>query len=240
LKIALIGYGKMGKAIEEIALERGHEIVLKITSSNLVDFAKENLRKADVAIEFTNPEAVINNLHTCIEAQVPVICGSTGWVEKESEIKDYCIEKDGTLLYASNFSIGVNIFFEVNKKLASLMAKQIEYKVAVEEIHHTKKKDAPSGTGITLAQQIIAERKDKTSWVLGEETNKNQLSIVSKRIDPAPGTHIVSYTSSIDDITITHTAHSRQGFALGAIIAAEFLQNKKGIFNMQDVLRDSL
>jgi 4-hydroxy-tetrahydrodipicolinate reductase len=240
LKIALIGYGKMGNAIEEIALERGHEIVLKITSTNLVDFTKENLRKADVAIEFTNPENVINNLHACIEAQVPVVCGSTGWVEKEVEVEKYCTDRDGTLLYASNFSIGVNIFFEINKKLASLMAKQVAYKVAVEEIHHTQKKDAPSGTGITIAQQIIAERKDKTSWVLGEETNKNQLSIVSKRIDPAPGTHIVSYNSIVDDITITHKAHSRQGFAVGAVIAAEFLQNKKGIFNMQDVLKDSL
>jgi 4-hydroxy-tetrahydrodipicolinate reductase len=236
MKIALIGYGKMGKAIEEIALERGHEVSLRITSKNLQDFNTENIKACDVAIEFTNPESVISNLQVCIDAQVPVVCGSTGWVGKEIEIKKYCIEKNGTLLYASNFSIGVNIFFEINKKLASLMAKQVAYKVSVEEIHHTQKKDAPSGTGITIAQQIIAEIKDKTEWILGEATNANQLSINSKRIDPAPGTHIVSYTSIVDDITITHTAHSRQGFAAGAILAAEFVFGKKGVFSMKDVL----
>ena len=240
MKIALIGYGKMGKAIEEIALQRGHEISLKISSANKADLTKENLQRCDIAIEFTNPENAINNLHTCIDAQVPVICGSTGWVANEEEIKNYCTEKKGALLFASNFSIGVNIFFEINKKLAALMANQINYKVAIEEIHHTHKKDAPSGTAITIAQQIIAERKDKTNWTLGEEKNANELSIVSKRIDPAPGTHIVSYSSAIDDITIVHTAHSRQGFALGAIIAAEFLVNKTGIFSMNDVLKNHL
>jgi 4-hydroxy-tetrahydrodipicolinate reductase len=240
LKIALIGYGKMGKAIEVIAIERGHEIILKISKDNLEVFTKENLQLCDVAIEFTNPDSAIPNMYKCMEASVPVVCGSTGWVEKENEVKSYCSEKNATLLYASNFSIGVNIFFEVNKKLATLMAKQVDYKVSIEEIHHTQKKDAPSGTAITIAQQIISERKDKTAWILGETTNANELSIISKRIDPAPGTHIVSYNSKVDDITITHTAHSRQGFALGAVVAAEFLQNKKGVFNMQDVLKDSL
>ncbi len=230
----------MGKAIEEIALQRGHEISLKISSANKAELTKENLQRCDIAIEFTNPENAINNLHTCIDTQVPVICGSTGWVANEEEIKNYCTEKKGALLFASNFSIGVNIFFEINKKLAALMANQINYKVAIEEIHHTHKKDAPSGTAITIAQQIIAERKDKTNWTLGEEKNANELSIVSKRIDPAPGTHIVSYSSAIDDITIVHTAHSRQGFALGAIIAAEFLVDKTGVFSMNDVLKNHL
>ncbi len=240
MKIAIIGYGKMGKAIEEIALYRGHEILLKISSPNKEDLTKENLQHCDIAIEFTNPESVLNNLYTCIGAQVPVVCGSTGWVANEDEIKKYCTEKKGALLFASNFSIGVNIFFEINKKLAVLMANQNDYKVAIEEIHHTQKKDAPSGTAISIAQQIIAERKDKTNWTLGEEENANELSIISKRIDPAPGTHIVSYNSVIDDITIMHTAHSRQGFAMGAIIAAEFLFNKTGVFSMNDVLKDHL
>jgi 4-hydroxy-tetrahydrodipicolinate reductase len=237
LKIALIGYGKMGKAIEEIALQKGHEIVLKITSANILDFTKENLQQCDVAIEFTNPEAVANNLRICMDAAVPVVCGSTGWGGEEDAIRNYCIEKNGTLLYASNFSIGVNIFFEINKKLAALMAKQNTYKVSVEEIHHTQKKDAPSGTAISIAQQIINNRTDKDKWVLGETSDINELSIISKRIDPAPGTHVVKYSSAIDDIEITHTAHSRKGFASGALFAAEFLAGKKGIFSMKDVLQ---
>jgi 4-hydroxy-tetrahydrodipicolinate reductase len=237
LKIALIGYGKMGKAIEEIALQNGHEIVLKITSANRLDFTKENLQQCDVAIEFTNPESAVENLRTCIDAGVPVVCGSTGWGEQEEAIKDYCIEKNGTLLYASNFSIAVNIFFEINKKLAALMAHQNTYKVSVEEIHHTQKKDAPSGTAITIAQQIINYRTDKDKWVLGGTADTNELSIISKRIDPAPGTHIVKYSSAIDDIEITHTAHTRKGFASGALFAAEFIMGKKGVFNMKDVLQ---
>jgi 4-hydroxy-tetrahydrodipicolinate reductase len=238
MKIALIGYGKMGKAIEEIALQKGHEIVLKISDQNLEDFTKENLQQCDVAIEFTNPESAIANMRACIDAGVPVVCGSTGWVAHEGDIKNYCMEKNGTLLYASNFSIGVNIFFEVNKKLARLMASQKEYEVSVEEIHHTQKKDAPSGTAISLAQQIISERSDKDTWVLGDTTNANEISITSKRIDPAPGTHYVKYTSEVDDIEIIHTAHSRKGFAMGAIAAAAFLQDKKGIYSMADVLKN--
>lgn len=227
----------MGKAIEEIALQKGHEIILKISSRNIVDFTKENLQLCDIAIEFTSPESAIRNLHTCIDAGVPVICGSTGWGAQEEAIKKYCIDKNGTLLYASNFSIGVNIFFEINKKLAALMAAQTSYKVSVEETHHTQKKDAPSGTAITIAQQVIKERKDKTNWVLGTENNSTELSIISKRIDPAPGTHSVKYSSMIDDIEITHTAHSRQGFAAGALLAAEFIVGKKGNFSMKDVLQ---
>jgi 4-hydroxy-tetrahydrodipicolinate reductase len=237
MKIGLIGYGKMGKAIEEIALQKGHDIVLKISEDNLSDFTKENLQQCDVAIEFTNPESAIANMRMCIDAGVPVVCGSTGWVKHEEVIKNYCIEKNGTLLYSSNFSIGVNIFFEVNKKLAALMASKKEYTVSVEEIHHTQKKDAPSGTAISIAQQIIEERNDKKSW-----TNKNpildsEIEITSKRIDPAPGTHYVRYTSEIDEIEIVHTAHSRKGFATGAVVAAEFIAGKKGVFSMKDVLQ---
>jgi 4-hydroxy-tetrahydrodipicolinate reductase len=238
MKIALIGYGKMGKAIEEIALQKGHEIVLKISEDNLADFTKENLQQCDVAIEFTNPESAIANMRMCIDTGVPVVCGSTGWVAQEGDIKKYCTEKNGTLLYASNFSIGVNIFFEVNKKLASLMGAQKEYSVSVEEIHHTQKKDAPSGTAISLAQQIIAEQDDKISWTDHAPILDSEIEIISKRIDPAPGTHYVKYTSEVDDIEIIHTAHSRKGFAMGAVAAAAFLQDKKGIYSMADVLKN--
>lgn len=239
LKIALIGYGKMGKAIEAIALEKGYEIVLKITSANLAELTKANLQQCDVAIEFTNPESVVQNLYTCIDAGVPVVCGSTGWGAEEETIKKYCTEHNGTLLYASNFSIGVNIFFAVNQKLAALMSSHAEYNVQVEEIHHTQKKDAPSGTAITIAQQIMQERNDKSAWTISETPATDELQIISKRIDPAPGTHVVKYTSAIDDIEITHTAHSRKGFAAGAVAAAVFIYNKKGIFNMADVLQIS-
>ena len=236
MKIALIGYGKMGKAIEEIALEKGHTIVLKINSSNRADLTEKNLQQCDVAIEFTDPKTAVENIMLCIESGVPVVCGSTGWYEKEEAIKSYCITEDGTLLYASNFSIGVNIFFELNKKLAALMAARTAYTVSIEEIHHTQKKDAPSGTAITLAQQIISERNDKKGWTLNGGT-ENEISIVSKREDPAPGTHHVKYTSVIDEIEIIHTARSRKGFAEGALAAAEFIAGKKGIYTMQDVLK---
>ena len=240
MKIALIGYGKMGKAIEEIALQKGYEIVLKINDENLADFTKENLLKCDVAIEFTNPESAVENMHICINAGVPVVCGSTGWVAQEDEIKKYCIEQNGALLYSSNFSIGVNIFFEINKRLAALMAGQKGYNVSIEETHHTQKKDAPSGTAITIAQQIISERSDKNNWTLNPAVSAEEILIESKRIDPAPGTHQVRYTSAIDDIEIIHTAHSRKGFAAGALAAAEFIAGKKGIFSMSDVLKTGI
>jgi 4-hydroxy-tetrahydrodipicolinate reductase len=236
MKIALIGYGKMGKAIEEIALQKGYEIVLKISEDNLKDFTKENIAKADVAIEFTNPESAIANMRLCIDAGVPVVCGSTGWVLQEESMENYCTANNGTLLYASNFSIAVNIFFEVNKKLAALMANQDSYNVSIEEIHHTQKKDAPSGTAISIAQQIIANNQNKKNWVLGNST-PDTIGITSKRIDPAPGTHIVKYSSAIDDIEIIHTAHNRKGFATGAVVAAEFVFRKKGVFKMSDVLK---
>lgn len=236
LKIALLGYGKMGKAIEEIALQKGHSIVLKIGMKNLNDLTVENINKADVAIEFSNPESAAKNILFCLENNVPVLSGTTGWLHDLSLIEAKCREVNGTFLYASNFSIGVNLFFELNKKLARLMKKHTTYNVQMEEIHHTQKKDAPSGTAITLAEQIIKECDSKTKWVNEVQNKSNVLSIISKRIDDVPGTHTVAYTSEIDEIEITHTAHNRVGFAAGAIAAAEFIQDKKGIFSMQDVL----
>jgi len=236
MKIALIGYGKMGKAIEEIAVQRGHEIVLRITSQNTVVLTSENLQSADVAIEFTNPHSAVNNIKKCLDTHVPVVCGSTGWLQHWNEVQDYCKERNGALLYASNFSVGVNLFFELNTYLAKLMAVHPEYDITVEEIHHTQKRDAPSGTAISLAEQILQQIVRKKRWVNEESNNNEELSIISKRIDPAPGTHTIKYTSAIDDIEITHTAHNRQGFASGAVFAAEFLQNKKGIYSMNDVL----
>jgi len=236
LKLALIGYGKMGKAIEEIALDNGHEIILKINSSNNEDRTTAKLQQADVAIEFTHPAIAPANIRACIDAGVPVISGSTGWLEEWDEIAGYCTEKNGTLLYASNFSIGVNMFFEINKKLAALMAAQTSYDVQIEEVHHTRKKDSPSGTAISLAEQVMKENPQKLGWLNDPVADGSQIYIRSLRIDPAPGTHTVTYSSEIDDISITHTAHNRKGFASGAVLAAEFIAGKKGIFFMKDVL----
>ena len=240
MKIALIGYGKMGKTIESIALERGHTVDLKIDIDSLDLFTKENLQACDVAIEFTGPHSAKENILKCLDAGTPVVSGSTGWLDNWSEVEKICKEKNGCFLYASNFSVGVNIFFEVNKKLAQLMKQQTGYEISLEEIHHTQKKDAPSGTAITLAEQIIEEIPNKKNWVNDESGNPDELVIISKREDPAPGTHSIKYSSAIDDIEITHTAHSRQGFALGAVLAAEYIYNKKGIFKMKDVLGLSL
>jgi len=237
MNIALIGYGKMGKAIEEIALARKHRIGLKISSANKAELTGQNLEKHDVAIEFTGPDSAVGNIEKCLDAGVPVICGSTGWTKQLNVIEKKLQEKDGSFLYASNFSVGVNIFFEVNKKLASLMADQVDYEVILEEIHHTQKKDAPSGTAITLAEQILEKLKRKKKWVNDLSDNPEDLEIISQRIDPTPGTHRVKYSSAIDDLEIIHTAHNRKGFALGAVIAAEFLKDKKGIFSMKDVLK---
>jgi 4-hydroxy-tetrahydrodipicolinate reductase len=236
MNIALIGYGKMGKAIEEIALERGHTVVLKIDINTMDQFTTEKLQKCDVAIEFTNPHSAVENIITCLNAGVPVVSGSTGWLDHWEEVKAACTTKNGSLIYASNYSIGVNIFFEVNKKLAQLMKQHASYEVSMTEIHHTEKKDAPSGTAITLAEQIIENIGRKKQWVNQVSLSVDDLPIISERIDPAPGTHTVKYSSPIDDIEITHTAHNRKGFASGAVLAAEFLQNKKGIFSMKDVL----
>lgn len=236
MKIALIGYGKMGHAIEEIALQRGHEIVLKVGIENVQDNTLDNIRKADVAIEFTGPEIAFDNVIKCLEAGVPVVSGSTGWLQRFEEAKAFCNKQNGALLYASNFSVGVNIFFAINKKLAELMAPHAEYEVSLTEIHHTQKKDAPSGTAITLAEGIMKSLYQKKKWVNEPSKNREELQIISERIDPAPGTHIITYSSPIDDIEIKHTAHNRKGFATGAVLAAEFLPGKKGIYSMSDVL----
>ena len=236
MKIALIGYGKMGRAIEEIAVQKSHEIVLKIDSSNRDDMITANLQKADVAIEFTSPHSAVQNIKKCLDAGVPVVSGSTGWLQHWNEVKQYCEDKNGTLLYASNFSVGVNLFFELNKYLSQLMQSYNDYDVMIEEIHHTQKRDAPSGTAITLAEQILHNAKQKKRWVNEEAKNKDELQIISRRTDPAPGTHVIKYISNIDDIEIKHTAHNRTGFAAGAVMAATFLQDKKGIYTMKDVL----
>ncbi len=236
MKVALIGYGKMGKAIEELALHRGHEIVIKIDQPNLHEFTKENLSKAGVAIEFTGPHSAFDNVKKCLDFGVPVVCGSTGWIERIDEIKKICADKNGSFIYSSNYSVGVNIFFEVNKKLAALMAPHKEYEVILEETHHSQKKDAPSGTAITLAEQILEQVHRKKQWVNELSDHPEDLEIISQRIDSIPGTHSVKYSSAIDNIEIIHTAHNRKGFASGALLAAEFIQNKKGFFTMKDVL----
>lgn len=236
MKIALIGYGKMGKAIEEIALSKGHEIVLKIGASNTSDFTKENIQKADVAIEFTGPHTAFENITKCIQWGVPVVSGSTGWLDNFEKAKKLCEEKKGCLIYASNYSIGVNLFFEINKQVAALMEPYENYDVTMTETHHTEKKDAPSGTAISLAEQILAAIGRKKKWVNESSRDASDLIIRSERIDPAPGTHTVSYDSAIDSIEITHTAHTRKGFASGALLAAEFANQKIGIFTMKDVL----
>jgi 4-hydroxy-tetrahydrodipicolinate reductase len=236
MKIALIGYGKMGKAIEEIAVQRNHTAALKIDINNTDTFTAANLQQCDVAIEFTGPHSAVENISKCLDAGIPVVSGSTGWLEQWQQIKNKCEALNGSLLYASNFSVGVNIFFELNKKLAQLMNGHEEYAITMEEIHHTQKKDAPSGTAITLAEQVLENIPRKKKWINDVAKYPNELSIISKRIDPAPGTHAVKYSSAIDDIEIIHTAHSRTGFAIGAVLAAEFIAGKKGIYTMRDVL----
>ncbi len=230
MKIALLGYGKMGKEIEKIALERGHEIVLRKTEYN--DYS--GLEHADVAIDFSIPTAATENISTCFEHNIPVVSGTTGWLEHYNDMTALCEEKNGAFLYGSNFSVGVNLFFELNSYLAKLMANIKEYKVSMEEIHHTQKLDAPSGTAISLAQGIIAET-DYEQWTM-DSAKENQIYIDAKRIEDVPGTHSVFYKSTVDEIEIKHTAFSRQGFALGAVIAAEWILGKKGIFTMKDVL----
>lgn len=236
MKIALIGYGKMGHAIEQIAVARGHEIVLKINIDNTADFTPDSIKQADVAIEFTGPDTALENILKCIENGVPVVSGSTGWLDKWASVEASVKENEGAFLYSSNYSIGVNLFFEVNKYLARLMKDYPDYDVAMEEIHHTQKKDAPSGTAISLAEQILENLPRKTGWINEPTENAEKLSIISKRIDPAPGTHVITYTSDIDDIEIKHTAHNRKGFASGAVIAAEYLESRKGMYSMRDVL----
>lgn len=236
MKIALIGYGKMGQAIEQVAIQRGHEIVLRIRSVNREEMTVENLGKADVVIEFTKPEAARENVSLCLEAGVAVVCGTTGWNQHLEEIKNIALAKNTAFLQASNFSIGVNIFFEINKRLAALMNDRPEYEITIEETHHTEKKDAPSGTAITLAEQILANQTRKTRWEKETASEPGSFPIIAHRIENVPGTHNVKYSSSIDEIEIIHTAHSREGFARGAVLAAEFVAGKTGIFQMKDVL----
>lgn len=235
MKIALLGYGKMGKEIEAIALQRNHTIVLKVDKTNANTFSIDELKQADVAIEFSTPHTVINNINKCFEAQVPIIVGTTGWYDQFSEIENNCTQKNGTLFYASNFSLGVNLFMKVNNYLAELMNKYDTYNVEMEEIHHIHKLDKPSGTAITLANQIIEKLDRKTNWSITSKTQET-LFIEDKREGEVPGTHIIKYTSEVDDIEIMHKAHNRKGFALGAVVAAEYLKGKKGIFTMKDLL----
>ncbi|WP_299159546.1 4-hydroxy-tetrahydrodipicolinate reductase [uncultured Tenacibaculum sp.] len=230
MKIALLGYGRMGKEIEKIALQRGHKIIIK--TSGKEDY---NISDADVAIDFSIPSSAYSNISNCINNNVPVISGTTGWLDKYNSIIELCNEKKGAFIYASNFSLGVNVFFELNKQLSKMMNALNQYNVSIEEIHHTKKLDAPSGTAITLADGII-ENSNKTAWVLDEKTSENNIAISAIRTPEVPGTHTVTYNSEIDTIDIKHTAHNRQGFALGAVVAAEWLVNKTGVYTMRDVL----
>jgi 4-hydroxy-tetrahydrodipicolinate reductase len=224
MKIALLGYGKMGQIIERIALEQNHEIVLRKKSTDTF----EGLEKADVAIDFSIPDAAVANIKKCIDLQIPIVCGTTGWLEKYGEMVSYCLQKEGAFLYGSNFSLGVNIFFELNERLAKIMRRFNEYNVSIEEIHHTQKLDAPSGTAITLAQGIISN-SDYAKWTL-DEALEGEIPIDAIRKENVPGTHSVFYDSAIDQIEIKHTAHNREGFAFGAVIAAEWILNKKGVF----------
>lgn len=231
MKIALLGYGKMGKVIERIALERGHEIVLRKSSSD----SYYGLENADVAIEFSVPSSAVANISECLNNGIPVISGTTGWLEEYPNMVALCEQKNGSFIYGSNFSLGVNLFFELNTYLAKMMSKFNNYSVSMEEIHHTQKLDAPSGTAISLAKGII-ENTDYTNWTLDANPKENEISIEALRIENVPGTHSVFYNSEVDSIEIKHTAHSRDGFALGSIIAAEWLVGKKGVFTMKDVL----
>lgn len=243
MKFALIGYGKMGKTIEQVILEQNpaDEVVLKISEENIAEFTVENLRRADVAIEFTQPDSAVSNIYKCFEAGVPVVVGTTAWLHQLPEVKKKREELNGTLFFSPNFSIGVNIFWEVNRRLAQLMNAQPQYSVSMEEIHHTEKKDAPSGTAVKTAEVMLEELKSYSGWALVESSAvsrqpSTELPIIAKREPNVPGTHIVTYTSSVDFIEIKHEAKSRRGFAEGAVLAARWLVGKKGVFEMKDLL----
>ncbi len=232
MKIALLGYGRMGKAIEKIAIERGHEIVLKVDQKT----TKYDISVADVAIDFSIPTAAVGNITNCFKGNTPVVSGTTGWLDQYDEMIDLCKQNNGGFIYASNFSLGVNLFFEINKKVAQLMNPMLSkgYSVTSEEIHHTKKLDAPSGTAISLAEGVI-ENTTLKNWKLYESA-ADELTITAKRVGDVPGTHSITYHSEVDEIEIKHTAYNRNGFALGAVVAAEWLAGKKGVFSMKDVL----
>jgi len=237
MKIVIIGYGKMGKMIEVVAAERGHQIVLTIDIDNLHEFTPENLGKAEVAIEFTKPSTAFANVTRCIEYGIPVVSGSTGWYDLLDEAKRLCVELNGSMLCTSNFSLGVNIFFEINRQLARIMNRFPDYSAGIEEIHHIQKLDAPSGTAITLAEGVIGEIPRIEKWELAETRHSTSLPIRAIRKDSVPGTHSVKYSSEIDDIEIIHTAHNRRGLALGAVMAAEYIHDKNGVFSMKDLLK---
>ncbi|MBC7915738.1 MAG: 4-hydroxy-tetrahydrodipicolinate reductase [Pyrinomonadaceae bacterium] len=242
MKIALLGYGKMGRIIEQFALDRGHEVVLKIDENSIDQKTIENLQHADVAIDFSTPGSILSNIESCFDAGLPLVVGTTGWYDKIDEIKAQCLDGNNSLLYASNFSVGVNVFFFVNDVLAKIMNRYPQYDVLVEEIHHTQKLDSPSGTAITISEGILDGLDRKKEWVNelvgnGDEviTKPDQLLIESHRIEDVPGTHTVIYSSEVDDIEFKHKAHGRAGFALGAVLAAEWLQDKKGFYSVKDM-----
>lgn len=232
MKIALIGFGKMGKAIQSLALDHGHEVWICRTTDQLKELSQVC---PNVAIEFTSPESAFKNVMACIDAGIPVVCGTTGWQEQRPQTEEYCLKKQGTFFYASNFSLGVNIFFRLNRYLADLMSKYPQYKAAINEIHHTQKKDSPSGTAIVLAEEILKFNPSKTGWSVGE-MEEDKLPILSERKDPYPGTHTVTWKSPIDQISIRHHANNREGFASGALAVAEWLPTQKGVLTMNDFL----
>ncbi|WP_422359006.1 4-hydroxy-tetrahydrodipicolinate reductase [Reichenbachiella sp.] len=236
MNVGLVGYGKMGQAIEKILLSKGHSISKVINIDNADEISEMTPVNTDVVIEFTAPESALNNIKTVLGNKVPVVSGSTGWLDHYQEVVDFCQTQGTGFFYASNYSLGVNIFFKLNEQLAKMMNGK-GYKSSMVEIHHTQKLDAPSGTAITLAEGVIANTEDKTKWVNGKSSNPEELEIISERVDPAPGTHDITYDSEVDTIKISHVAHSREGFAQGAVLAAEFLAGKKGVFSMDDLLK---
>ncbi len=237
MKIALIGYGKMGKEIEQIAMSRGHSVILTIDIDNIEELTVENLAKADVAIEFTSPATAVNNYLQCFDAGVAVVSGTTGWLDRKEEVEKKCSDKNGCFFYASNFSIGVNIFFSVNRRLALIMKEFPQYNVSMTEVHHTQKLDAPSGTAITLAEDIIAMNGTKTNWTINKPNSDKELYINAIREGVVPGIHKIKYNSEVDFIELTHSTYNRKGLALGAVLAAEFCQGRKGILSMTDLFK---
>lgn len=234
MRILLVGYGKMGRTIEKIALSRGHEIAGRIDIDNRHELGTV---VADVAIEFSSPHAAFENVRSCLLSGIPVVCGTTGWLDRKKEIEQLTTEKAGAFFYASNYSLGVNIFFKLNEHLAKMMSAFSTYEISLDEVHHTQKKDAPSGTAITLAEGIMKHIRQKKSWVNEPTSAPQQLSIQSFRIDDVPGTHVVKYSSPVDDLEIKHIAHTREGFALGAVMVAEWIRDKKGVLSMDDFLK---
>ncbi len=239
MRILLLGYGKMGQVIERIALECGHTIVARVDEKNRAELTAYRPETVDVVIEFSHPDAAVQNLTDCLTLGLPVVCGTTGWLDHRADIEALCRQKKGAFFYASNYSIGVNLFFRLNRTLARLMARQPQYRVTMTETHHVHKKDAPSGTALTLAGNILAEIPRYTTWVLGAESVEHELAIVALREGEVPGTHSVKYASGVDDLEIIHTAHSREGFAQGAVVAAEWLVGKQGVFGMDDLLGEA-